>query len=51
MGHAAGTKNYKKKVLHDVVKETLLDGSYAWEMVPWCIRRCLVSLNYETRMM
>ncbi len=33
MGRAAGAKNYKKKVLLDVVKEILPHGSYAWEQV------------------
>jgi hypothetical protein len=33
MGHAAGAKNYKKKLLLDIVKDILPNGSYAWEQV------------------
>ena len=33
MGRAAGAKNYKKKILLEVVQDILPNGSYAWEQV------------------
>ena len=33
MDHAAGAKNYKKKILLGVVKEILWIGMLAWEQV------------------
>ena len=33
MGCTAGAKNYKNKILLDVVKEILPNGAFAWEQV------------------
>lgn len=50
MGHAAVTKNYKKKVLLDVVKEILPENFLHGNRFSQCIGISPVSLNCKTRM-